>query len=159
MADWFPQLLAGEQICWEGRPAPRCYTFRYWRFSLTGAVILFLLGGWQGVAVPMGAPQPPVWLIFAVAELAFLLLLGLPLWQRFAWESIFYAITERRLLVRDWRRVKAIPLATITAVTLDNQGAELGTLKVDLADGPPLTLACLEYPRIPEGMLKAGLKY
>jgi hypothetical protein len=116
--------------------------------------MLFLLGGWQGAAVPLGAPQLPVWLIFAVAELALLLLLGLPLWQRFAWESIFYAITEHRLLVKDWRKVSVIPLATIIAVHLRAQGEELGTLRVERSDGPPLILCCLEYPRVPAAMLR-----
>jgi hypothetical protein len=153
MADWNPHLHAGETLRWEGRPAPRCHTFRYWRFSLAGAVLLALLGGWQGAAVPMGAPNLPALMVFPMAIFALVLLLGLPLWQRWTWETIFYAITDQQLLFATGRRVHAIPLRTITAVRLDYQGAELGTLYVYWSTALPLVLSCLEYPQTPAQLL------
>jgi hypothetical protein len=154
MVDWNKHLQADEKLRWEGRPAPRCHTFRYWRFSLAGAFLLALLGGWQGAAVQLGAPHLPGWLVLSLAVLALLLFLGLPLRQRLTWDGIFYAVTDHRLLMTAGRRVNAIPLATITAVHLQAQGDELGTLRVERSDGPPLTLSCLEYPRIPAALLQ-----
>jgi hypothetical protein len=154
MIDWNEYLHADERVLWEGRPAPRCHTLRYWRFSLVGAFMLMLLGGWQGAAVPMGAPQLPALILLSLAGCALVLLLGLPLRQRLAWETIFYAITDRQLLIAAGRRVAAMPLDTIAAVHLETQGEELGTLRLERSVGPPLTLSCLEYPRVPADLLK-----
>jgi hypothetical protein len=154
MADWTPYLQTGEDLRWEGRPAPRCHTFRHWRLSLAGAMLLALLGGWHGAAVPLGAPLLPAMLVLAVAVVAVFLLLALPLWQRLTWESIFYAISDRRLLVARGRRIDVIPLQDITTVRIDLHGAELGTLSVEVANGPTATLFCLEHPRIAAQLLR-----
>jgi hypothetical protein len=154
MVDWKTYLRTDEVLRWEGRQAPRCYTFRYWRFSLAGVFMLMLLGGWQGGAVPMGAPPLPGVVVLFLAVLALLFLLGLPLRQRLAWERVFYAIGDRQLLLAEGGRIVAIPLEAITAVRLDGQGAELGTLHIERADGTPVILSCLEYPRVPAALLR-----
>ena len=61
--DWNPHLEPGETVRWEGRPAPRCYTFRNWKHSLVGLLLLILTGFWQvmsfGLARDYGLPLIP----------------------------------------------------------------------------------------------------
>ena len=73
-ATW-PALQPGETLCWEGRPAPRCYTFRHWRHALFGLLLCAFCTVWTWLGVQQAAEQGWPWL--AWVPLPFL---GYALW-------------------------------------------------------------------------------
>ena len=77
-ASSWPTLLSGESLQWEGRPAPRCYTFRQWRHALFGVVLTIVCGVWEVMGVQQAAEQGWRWL--AWVPLPFL---GYALWLAF----------------------------------------------------------------------------
>jgi hypothetical protein len=160
-----PRLLPDETLRWEGRPAPRCYTFRRWRQALLGLLLtLFCLIWWWLAAVQAGKTGM-TWL--AWVPLPFL---GYALWlgagellaARLEWRNVAYAITDRRLIVRRGllRPVEeALPLERLTWFRLQPHAEELGSLQIRGAAGDPLLeLHCIEYPRRPAELLEAVIK-
>ena len=53
---WLP-LLPEENLRWEGRPAPLCYTFRQWRHALFGLFLTGICSVWQWLGVQQAAAQ------------------------------------------------------------------------------------------------------
>ncbi|AMV71840.1 hypothetical protein JCM30471_00990 [Desulfuromonas carbonis] len=162
--NWEQLLSPDEVLVWEGRPAPRCYTFRNWRHALFGVLLLFLSLYWLTIAVQLAAVYHWPWLPllpipFLLTGLA--LSLGQLLLARLEWEQVFYAVTDRRILVRRGlrgRRLEELPLAELGWLQLRPQGKELGTLRIrDRADEKRLTLCCVEYPRTVADLLEAAL--
>lgn len=152
--DWSVQLEPGEVVCWEARPAPRCYVFRHWRQSVLGLLLLLLSTWWQAVAYQLG--QFFGWLWLAWVPLPFVLLgfyfaIGHLLLSRLEWEHVFYALTNRRLLVQRGlfrRRVASLLLDEIDYFQLHSLGEHLGTLRVSGGrPGRTLHLCCIEHPR------------
>jgi hypothetical protein len=158
-------MLSGETLQWEGRPAPRCYTFRQWRHALFGLVLTGFCGVWAWFGVQQAAEQGWPWL--AWVPLPFL---GYALWlgcgqllaARLEWSRVAYAITDRRLIVRGGLfrpRQASLPLDRITWFRLEPHGEELGTLQVRGGAGDPvLVLHCIEYPRRAAALLEAAIK-
>ena len=142
-----------EEIRWEGRPAPRCYTFRHWRHSIFGLVLLAICSYWQILGFEMAELYESIWL--AWLPLPFLLLglylaIGHLLQARFEWNHLYYAITDSRLLVQRGllkQRIESLSLSEITYFSLHRQGEQLGTLRVHKGQEKPLTLHCIEHPR------------
>ncbi|NJC87768.1 MAG: hypothetical protein FIB02_04430 [Desulfuromonas sp.] len=161
----WPSLQADELLQWEGRPAPRCYTFRQWRHALFGLVLTATCGFWMVLGVQQAAEQGWPWL--AWIPLPFL---GYALWlacgqlvaARLEWDRVAYAITDQRLLLRRglWRmREVSLPLERITWFRLQPHGEELGTLQVRGGEGDPvLIMHCIEYPRRPAELLEKAIK-
>ena len=158
-------MLAGEAVTWEGRPAPRCYTFRQWRHALFG---LFLSGAcsiWAWLGVQQAAEQGWPWL--AWLPLPFL---GYALWlacgqlivARLEWNRVAYVITDRRIVVCCglFKLCElALPLERLTWFRLQPHGEELGTLRIHGQAGDPvLIMHCIEYPRRPAALLEAAIK-
>ena len=164
-ASSWPTLLSGESLQWEGRPAPRCYTFRQWRHALFGLVLTAICAVWAWLGVQQAAEQGWPWL--AWVPLPFL---GYALWlgcgqlfaARLEWSRVAYAITDRRLTLRRglWRlREASLPLDRVTWFRLEPHGEELGTLQVRGGEGDPaLLLHCIEYPRRATVLLEAAIK-
>lgn len=145
--DWTPVLAPGEKIRWEGRPAPRCFTFRHWRRSLLGLVLLAFALGLLLVFPRSGLRLS--WLGTATSLAGLWLAVGLPVRARRQWEFLFYALTDRRLLVQQGsrRRVESFPLDGMAFFQLQPLGGDLATVKIAGANGRPrLTLFCLEHP-------------
>lgn len=151
--DWSAQLEAGEVVCWEGRPAPRCYVFRHWRRSVLGLLLLLLSTWWQAVAYQLGHFFGWLWLAWVPLPfvlLGFYFAIGHLLLSRLDWEHVFYALTDRRLLVQRGlfrRRVASLLLNEIDHFQLCVLGEHLGTLRV--VGGKPvrsLLLCCIEHP-------------
>jgi hypothetical protein len=162
-ANW-PVLLPGETLQWEGRPAPRCFTFRNWRQALFGLVLTGFCAAWTWMGVEQAAEQGWPWL--AWLPLPFL---GYALWlaggqllaARLEWRNIAYAVTDRRVIARHGlftpRQVE-LNLARVTWFRLQPQGEELGSLRVHgAADDPVLLMYCIEYPRRPASLLAAAI--
>jgi len=149
--DWSLWLDHDENVLWEGRPAPRCFTFRHWQKSLFGGVILLVALWWQWAGIGLVGEQRQWW--WAVVPLPFV---ALGLWlsvgrlavARLEWERVFYALTDQRLLVQCgvWRaRLIALPCEQLSYARLTPLGEQLGHLYVE-AGTRRLTLSCLEHP-------------
>ena len=144
-------LAEGEHLQWEGRPAPRCYTFRHWRHSIFGMLFLGLACGWQILGMQM-AEEHTAWL--AWVPLPFLLIgiylsVGHLIQARLEWNNVRYAITDQRLLAERGlfrRKVTSMSLVEMSYFRLDRQGENLGTLRVYQSSGQQMVLHCLEYP-------------
>ena len=161
----WPDLLPGEVLCWEGRPAPRCYTFRQWRHALFGGLLTLFCLVWLWMGVGQVAATGWAWpALLPLPFLAYALWLagGQLLAARLEWNNVAYAITDRRLLARGgvFRTVElALPLEHLTWFRLKPLGEELGSLRVHGRDGDPvLFLHCLEYPRRPAELLEQSIK-
>lgn len=148
-----PLLQDGERILWRGRPAPRCYTFRFWR--LNGAGVLLL-----GAGLASNSFWPTcIGLPLVLAGL--LLTVGLPVFLRLRWGRIFYTLTDRRLLLqggllRD--RFTSRLLADLIDFTVERHGTHLATVRLCFAaDRRLLPLFCLEHPETLTNLLKPQL--
>lgn len=163
-AGW-PVLSPGETIQWEGRPAPRCYTFRQWRYALCGLVLTILCSLWTWLRLQPGAEQGGGWLAWLpLPFLAFALWLacGQLLAARLEWSKVAYAVTDRRVIVRHGlfkpQQVE-LDLARVTWFRLQFHGEELGSLRIlGAASDPALQMHCIEYPRRPAELLETAIK-
>ncbi len=146
-------LENSEKLCWEGRPAPRCYTFRNWRHSFFGLALMPVCSYWQYSGFGFAKEYELFWL--AWLPLPFLLValyltIGHFIQARLEWNHVYYAITDRRLLVQRGflkPRIETLELAEITYFSLHRQGEQLGTLRVHKGKEQKLTLHCIEHPR------------
>jgi len=151
--DWSRHLQGDERLLWQGRPAPRCYTFRNWKLALIG-LCLFLLGSvWQMLGVQLATDGHAWYLAWIPAPLvciAFILGPGQILLARIEWERLFYALTDRRVLIQYGvlkNRVRAIPREEITSWQQRRYGEQLASIRLLQAGGKgaPI-LHCLEQP-------------
>lgn len=164
MASW-PPLLPGEELRWEGRPAPRCYTFRLWRHALFGLFLTIVCAVWTVLGMQQAAEQGWPWLVWI--PLPFL---GYALWlacgqlvaARLEWDKVAYAVTDRRIIVRRGLlkvRETSLLLERVTWFRLKPHGEELGSLRIHGGEGDPvLILHCIEYPRRPAMFLEEVIK-
>ena len=155
MSRWRKCLLQGEIIRWEGRPAPRAFTFRNWRWSAAGAILCLSAAALEFVQSRFGnslvsAAGPVV--VAAFGLLLFWVTVGHLLIARLAWEMEFYALTDRRLLVESGlfrRTCWDLPLPELGTVSRRSLGVSLATVRVRWRDGGrPITLLCLEHPEL-----------
>jgi hypothetical protein len=153
MMDWKPCLEEGETLRWEGRPAPRAFTFRNWKHSVCGLLLLLLSAYWQVVGVQLAAVYRIPWL--AWIPLPFLVIglylgFGHLLLARMEWEKVFYAVTDRRLLARRGLfrpRVETFFLSDLTSFIVRPLGSELATLRVlSAGSGSGLAFIAVEHP-------------
>lgn len=143
--DW-PQLENGEQILWQGRPAPRCYTFRYWKQALIGSLLFLVSSFWLLLALELIKEGQPLWL----AGLPLPLILGSFIFgpmqillARWRWPKVGYQLTDKALYLAPGG---AAQLSEIVAVRLKRQGEHLASLRVEAAGAKPLILHCIEQP-------------
>ncbi len=159
--DWSADLEKDEIVRWKGRPSPRCYTFRNWRHSLFGMLLLPLTGYWQAIGWSLGKEYSALWpmvLPFPFFLAASYLAIGHLLLSRVAWEKIFYALTDRRVLVSRGvfrRQLKFMPLEEIAGFRVKPHGRDLATVSIRGHDSSRvLGLSCLEHPRILTSLLE-----
>lgn len=162
--DWSAQLETGEEVRWEGRPAPRCFTFRNWRHSLFGMLLLVLAVWWQAVGLQLAAVygSPMIrWIPLPFLLLGLYLSLGHVLLARYEWEGVFYAVTDRRVLAQRGifrRRLVSLALAEVTWFQVKPLGRDLAAVRIVAAgEGATLVLSCIEHPRRLTELLEAAL--
>ncbi|PNU20877.1 hypothetical protein C2E25_04610 [Geothermobacter hydrogeniphilus] len=161
---WVGQLEAGESLRWEAKPAPRCYTFRNWKHSLFGLLLVVLAAWWESIGLqlavvydlPLLAWIPiPVWLIGLYLAFGHLLL------ARLEWEQVRYAVTDRRLLLRRGVRGDkwfSMPLDQVAYFCLQPHGEQLGSVLVISRDRQRLKLCCIEHPRMLTDLLEQAMR-
>lgn len=159
--DWTPFLATGEVIIWQGRPAPRCFTFRHWKKAAFGLFLLLVCVGWLLIGMQLAGeyqnPWPgllPIPFVVIGCNLAF----GPLLLARLEWENVYLALTDRRLItLRGVRRQRLVGLdrQDILYFRMNRLGEQLGTLQVHGKAGDPvLFLHCVEYPLQLTGLLE-----
>ncbi|WP_305045703.1 hypothetical protein [Geoalkalibacter sp.] len=160
------QSLPGKNhaLRWEAKPAPRCYTFRNWRRSVLGLLLLLLGVYMEMIGLGMsGAWNKPAlaWfpLPFILAGLWYSV--GHLLLARREWEKVFYAADEKNLYV--WRgffrpRRETLRFAEVTGYRLRRHGDELATVEVFGSDDKTsLSFFCIEHPQRLTGLLDKAM--
>lgn len=160
--NWSAYLEPGERLCWEGRPAPRCYVFRRWRFSFLGVLLLLLSIWWQIVFYQEGCLYGWSWLTWLplpVLLFALYASVGHLLFSRLHWEHLFYALSDRRILIVHGllrRRLSSMALAELSSFQFRPLGEHLGSFRLLAGkSGCTLQLCCLEHPRLLADRLEA----
>lgn len=147
--DW--QLKDGETLLWQGRPAPRCYTFRHWGQALLGTLLFLACSFWLMVGFQLVDERgySPGLLIVPMLLVAgsFLAGPGRILLARWRWENTFYALSDQRLLIRQGRTQRAYPLDRFNGYRRKEYGPELWSLRLSFKGRRPVFLECLEQPR------------
>lgn len=140
------ELEVGEKPLWQGRPAPRCYTFQYWKQALVGSLLFLVSSFWLMLAVELMAEGEPVWL----AALPLPLIVGSFIFgplqilrARWRWPKIFYQLTETRLYAAQGSSVQ---LADIIEIKIKKFGVQLASLRIDVKGSRPLIIHCIEQP-------------
>ncbi len=152
----FPLVLEeGETILWQGRPAPRCYTFRHWFQAAIGTLLFLASSFWLMVGIQLVYYQGHSWWLavapFLLVVVAFFIGPGQLALARLRWEEIYYALTDQRLLVRNKLiicRSTAYKLSDYKKYKEKKYGQNLLSLKLFFHDAPPVTLECLEHPEL-----------
>jgi hypothetical protein len=144
--------IGSEHIIWQGRPAPRCYTFRHWRRALCWGVVLFLALLWQMWMWRVCAPDGQWMLVFVPAPFVLVasgLSFGRLLRARLEWEHIFYHLSDTALILQRGRVVQfqRYPYTHLRDVHLqlhdEKSASGLGWVHVQ-SGTERVTLECLE---------------
>ena len=150
---WESVLIPGEELCWEGRPAPRCYTFRHWKHSVFGAVFLVICIVWQVLGIEMAATYEISWLAFLPIPFVLIGLyfsVGHLVQARLEWNHVYYAVTNQRLLAKRGfgeKVVQELARDEITYFKMHKQGEDLATLRVHCGTQGKIILQCIEHPQ------------
>lgn len=151
--DWSRFLAQGENIEWQSKPAPRCFTFRLWKQALFGLFFLLICTAWLLLGARIADEFQRPWLGLVPVPFVALgcyLAFGPLLLARLEWENVYYALTDRRLIMlRGLRRQQlvAVDRRDLTCFLLKKQGEQLATLQVQARpEDPVLFLHCVEQP-------------
>lgn len=147
-------LAADEQILWQGRPAPRAYTFRNWRHALFGLVLLLPCLLWQLAGIELvstGAPAWVAWLPLPFNLGSLYLAFGQLLIARLEWEYVYYAVSDRAIYRRDGlfrRRLRRLALQDLITIKQKKLGPNLVTIRMQSREGESLVLVAIEHPEL-----------
>ncbi|PLX96476.1 MAG: hypothetical protein C0622_14880 [Desulfuromonas sp.] len=151
--DW--QLEKGETLLWQGRPAPRCYTFRHWLQALIGTVLFLASSFWLMIGYHLIREQGlSSWLLALplVLVIGSFLIGPVPIiLARMRWEKVFYALTDRRLLVRNrllGQRTESYPMNDFQGYKTRKYGKTLLSIRLSFHKCPPVILECIEHPEL-----------
>ncbi len=146
MLKW--SLEKNEDLLWQGRPAPRCYLMRHWRgqivciVALVVSVFMFV----QAIRHDFSAITIILLLLLVLLFLAAgpvrLILL------RLRWETVFYAVTDRRLLIQcgGEQQTTSYPLANLQTIATRSYTEHLADIQLTFMDSSAIVLECLEEP-------------
>lgn len=153
MLQW--PLKEGETLTWQGRPAPRCYTFRHWLQALIGTVLFLASSFWLMVGIHLiRADGVSIWILPVPILLvvgSFLIGPMQVILARIRWEKIYYALTEQRLLVRNnlfGEKVKSFDMSDYRRYKIKKYGKKLKSVRVSFEGGKHVVLECLEHPEL-----------
>jgi hypothetical protein len=143
-----------EESLWQGRPAPRCYTFQYWKQALIGSALFLLSSFWLLLALELIADGQPMWLAFLPIPLILGSFYFGPmqiLLARLTWAKVFYQMTTKTLYLPAGKNLQ---LAEVVEVKIKKQGESLASLRITAAGSKPAILHCVEHPEILLALLK-----
>jgi hypothetical protein len=101
MGDIEPVLNGDEHILWEGRPAVLPFFVGSLLAACCGAIILLaVLRGAGGVSPGAGEHIFALWLLSPFVLVGILLAVAFPLYRFLAYMSLFYAVTDKRVLLK-----------------------------------------------------------
>ncbi|HKJ05297.1 MAG TPA: PH domain-containing protein [Geopsychrobacteraceae bacterium] len=153
--DWQQYLQKNERILWQGRPAPRCYTFRNWKPAVFGLVLFLASSFWLmlGLQLMKDGFSPALTLIpLPLVVVSFMLGPGQVLLARIEWEHLYYCLTDQKLLIQSGvlrNQVRAISRTEIAAWQQKRYGQQLASIRIELQTGKhAVFLHCLEQPQI-----------
>jgi hypothetical protein len=153
--DWTWPLADGETLLWQGRPAPRCYTFRNWKLSAAGTALFLACSFWMMLGIQLvETSNYSLLLVLITIPLViatFFLGPGQLLLARWRWEKLFYAVTDQRILVRDGlltEQFRAFARKEISGWQQRRFGENLVSIRILRGDEAPQILACLEHPQL-----------
>jgi len=158
---FFP-LEAGETLRWQGRPAPRCYTFRNWKHSLFGVFLSVPSLFWLLVGHELRANGSPFWVAWLPISFVLIsawLAAGHLFWARLEWDKLFYAVTDRRVVIQRGifrQQQQSLALSELTGVKVRRLGVHLATLRLE-GRGGHWYLCCLEHPETLLALLQGEL--
>ena len=141
-------LEKNEDLLWQGRPAPRCYLLRHWRgqiacvFALIVSIFMFVQAIQRDLSpVTITLLLLLVLIFLAVGPLRLMLL-------RRCWEGIFYAVTDRRLLIQRGGKKQPVsfPWVNLQAVAVHPYTERLADVELTFVDSRRIVLECLEEP-------------
>ena len=162
--NWNDDLAEGETLTWEGRPAPRAFTFRNGLHSLFG--ILLLVGAifWQVSACELAKAHPWPWPVLIPVPFwlgGLYLTFGHLLLARLEWSRVGYALSNRRLLARRGLfrpRLESMELAGLCSFRVNPLGPELAHIRaVSSEGGAVLSLLAVEHPAALLALLEEAL--
>jgi len=142
-------LEEDEVLLWQGRPAPRCYLFRHWRSQLVALAILLFFGTSLWPAFQRD-DLSALWFFLLLPMLPALVLGPLRLvYLRWRWETLFYAVSDRRLLIRCGRNKQTVsyPWLMLEAIVLHPYTDRLANIELKFTDSRRVLLECLEEPK------------
>ncbi len=153
--DWQWPLTEGETLLWQGRPAPRCYIFRNWKLALAGTALFLACSFWMflGLQLSAGEESSNIMLLMTVPLViaSFMMGPGQLILSRWRWEKIYYALTDRRVLLRGGllqTRFCGYSAVEISGWQQKCFGEQLASIRILRGDQAPLIFACLEHPQL-----------
>ncbi len=136
----------GEEVIWQGRPAPRCYVFLKWKQGLLGLMLFLLSSFWLMLGWQLVEDGHPAWILALPLPLIIGSFLFGP-WQllsaRLKWPGVFYALTDKRLWTSD---SEALELVAVARVRVRYHGERLASLRLESQERQ-LVLRCIEQPQ------------
>ncbi|RPJ11694.1 MAG: PH domain-containing protein [Deltaproteobacteria bacterium] len=147
-------LAVEEKILWQGRPAPRAYTFRNWRHAVFGLVLMLPCLFWQIVGIELAATGAPAWVAWLPLPFnlgCLYLAFGQLLIARLEWEQVLYAVSDRTIYERRGffrSQLRSLPLAAVTNVRQKRLGPNLATIRIDGEEGQTLHFSAIEHPEL-----------
>lgn len=152
--DWQPYLRQEEEIIWQGRPAPRCYTFRNWKLAAIGLFLFLTSSFWLMLGYQLASDgHSPLLLLFPIPLVlaSFFMGPGQILAARIGWERLFYCLTQERVLIQHGLlkgKIREVPRQEIAAWQQKKHGAQLASVRLQHRSGKRhIILHCLEQPQ------------
>lgn len=147
-------LADGEALLWQGRPAPRAFTFRNWRHALFGLFLTLPCLLWQLVGIELvagGSPAWVAWLPLPFNLAALYLAFGQLLIARLEWEKVFYAVSDRAIyqycgFFRP--RLSVLARSALVRVRKKKLGTNLATIQMEGEEGQRLHFIAIEHPEL-----------
>lgn len=136
-----------EKILWQGRPAPRCYLFANIGLVLAMTSVMVLTGCVLWFSSIEIKSLPGLLLALLVISTCFCGP-GRLLYRRWRWESLFYAVTTRRVLIRRVGSAhKSYLLSRLVAIKVTPYADRLASIELVFKNRSRVVLECLEQPQ------------
>ena len=152
--DWQWPLAEGETLLWQGRPAPRCYTFRNWKFAAAGTALFLACSFWMMLGLQLEETGEfsslLVLMTLPLVLASFMLGPGHLLLSRWRWDNIFYALSDQRILMRSGllqARIRSYPATEMSGWQQKRFAQQLASIRILRGEDAPLVFACIEQPQ------------